>query len=526
MRGSCRLRSRALICACGGALACGTAAFAQTAEEFGLHEVMTGADLHPGPVPNLPTSDPFFMPRGFPSTVQVNVGSNGQNIVGDAANEPSMASQAKFPNKIAIGWRQFDTISSSFRQAGYAWSDDWGRSWHRGTLNPGVFRSDPVLRADADGTIFYNSLTSDFECFYFKSTDGGQTWSAPVFAWGGDKAWFAIDKSNTSRRGAMIQAWNCCAFNRSFNGAQTWSAPAGDLGILFGTLDIGPSGEVYVIGQDGTVRITKSTNALDPNVTPPTFSPTQQIFISAGANNRPPNPGGLIGQHQVLVEKNVAERMGWVYALSTINSTGSATDIGFRRSTDGGATWGAITLINGGIVNANSWQWFGTMGLAPNGRIDVVYNDTSSTLNPVLSRTMYVFSNDAGVTWSAPESLGPTWNSAVGWPQQNKIGDYYDIESDNNGFNLIYSATYNGEQDLYFVRHGARFCDSIDFNNDGSLFDPQDIDALLSVYGEGPCVPATATCYDIDFNNDGSVFDPADIDGFLSVYGEGPCNAG
>jgi len=66
-------------------------------------------------------------------------------------------------------------------------------------------------------------------------------------------------------------------------------------------------------------------------------------------------------------------------------------------------------------------------------------------------------------------------------------------------------------------------CDSIDFNNDGSFFDPTDIDSLLSVFSEGPCVPAGATCNDIDFNNDGSLFDPADIDSFLSVFSEGPC---
>ena len=66
-------------------------------------------------------------------------------------------------------------------------------------------------------------------------------------------------------------------------------------------------------------------------------------------------------------------------------------------------------------------------------------------------------------------------------------------------------------------------CDDIDFNNDGVEFDPQDIDAFLSVFSEGPCVPETATCNDIDFNNDGSVFDPADIDSFLSVFSEGPC---
>ncbi len=66
-------------------------------------------------------------------------------------------------------------------------------------------------------------------------------------------------------------------------------------------------------------------------------------------------------------------------------------------------------------------------------------------------------------------------------------------------------------------------CDSIDFNNDGSLFDPTDIDAFLSVFSEGPCVPPTSTCNDIDFNNDGSLFDPCDIDSFLLVFSEGPC---
>lgn len=70
---------------------------------------------------------------------------------------------------------------------------------------------------------------------------------------------------------------------------------------------------------------------------------------------------------------------------------------------------------------------------------------------------------------------------------------------------------------------GGVLCDSIDFNNDGSFFDPQDIDAFLSVYSEGPCVPESASCNDIDFNNDASLFDPCDIDSFLSAYSEGPC---
>ncbi len=66
-------------------------------------------------------------------------------------------------------------------------------------------------------------------------------------------------------------------------------------------------------------------------------------------------------------------------------------------------------------------------------------------------------------------------------------------------------------------------CDSVDFNNDTSIFDPLDIDAFLSVYSEGPCIPAAATCNEIDFNNDGSIFDPCDIESFLRLWSEGPC---
>jgi len=53
-------------------------------------------------------------------TTQVNVNASGQNIVGDAANEPNIAVDPLNPDRIVIGWRQFDNVNSSFRQAGWA----------------------------------------------------------------------------------------------------------------------------------------------------------------------------------------------------------------------------------------------------------------------------------------------------------------------------------------------------------------------------------------------------------------------
>src|SRR5678816_4784044 len=52
---------------------------------------------------------------------QVNVNASGQNIAGDAANEPSMCIDPSNTNRMAIGWRQFDTVTSNFRQGGWAY---------------------------------------------------------------------------------------------------------------------------------------------------------------------------------------------------------------------------------------------------------------------------------------------------------------------------------------------------------------------------------------------------------------------
>lgn len=84
------------------------------------------------------------------------------------------------------------------------------------------------------------------------------------------------------------------------------------------------------------------------------------------------------------------------------------------------------------------------------------------------------------------------------------------------------SQTTSDPISLAVIGGGVGACDAIDFNNDCAVT-PTDIEAFLSVYGEGPCIPADAACNDIDFNNDGSVFDPIDMDAFFSVYSEGPC---
>src|SRR5216110_3617421 len=81
-------------------------------------------DNPPAPPRKIETSPRMISPYGVFISYQVNVDSNGNNIIGDAANEPSISVDPTDGSKIAIGWRQFDTVQSDFRQSGYGYSTD------------------------------------------------------------------------------------------------------------------------------------------------------------------------------------------------------------------------------------------------------------------------------------------------------------------------------------------------------------------------------------------------------------------
>ena len=68
----------------------------------------------------------FSTPYG--TSYQINVNAANQNIVGDAANEPSFCVDPTNPNRMAVGWRQFDTTNSNFRQSGVAYTTNDGLS--------------------------------------------------------------------------------------------------------------------------------------------------------------------------------------------------------------------------------------------------------------------------------------------------------------------------------------------------------------------------------------------------------------
>lgn len=427
-------------------------------------------DMPPAP-PSLErrTSPPARIVRGAFTSVQVNVDGEGQNVVGDAANEPSIAVDPTNPAKMVIGWRQFDSATSNFREAGVARSSNGGLSWVAGVIDNGVFRSDPVLSFDKNGVFQYLTLRpigSSYRCELYSSTNGGLTWPAvPVDAYGGDKQWITTDRGepeSSAGVGNLYSIWNatfsCCgsdSYNRSVDEGASFEPPLQfPEDPYWGTVAVGPDGEVYAVGIDSSdslrMAVVKSITAQDAGQSITFSAPVLVDLGGRGAGRSGPNPGGILGQIWIDVDRSDSPRRGWVYVVGSVDPSGTdPLDIFFTRSTNGGATFSAPLRLSS---VSTGWQWFGTLGVSPEGRIDVVWNDTRNDPGGFDSELYHVSSLDGGSTWSKEEVMSPPFDPHLGWPQQNKIGDYYHIVSNHEAAHLAYSATFNGEQDVYYLR--------------------------------------------------------------------------
>ena len=395
-------------------------------------------------------------------TRQVNVNAAGDNIMNDAANEPSIAVDPTNPERLVIGWRQFDDISSNFRQAGYGYSLNGGELWtFPGVLEPGIFRSDPVLDFDKDGKFYYNSLKSDFSCDVFAIRDGGVVWGDPVPANGGDKQWMRIDRSESSGSGHNYSYWNesftTCdgSFTRSTDEALSFEdCEQLSESPFWGTLAVDSNSNLYITGRFGLdVVLRKSTTAQDASSAVTFEDPTIVDLDGVIRVQDPINPQGLLGQAWVDVDVSDGPGRDNVYVVSTVgrNSNNDPADVMFARSTDGGLTFEPAIRINTDESETNR-QWFGTMAVAPNGRIDVVWLDTRDAEGGFDSVLYYSFSTDQGDTWSENLPISESFDPSLGYPQQQKMGDYFDMKSDNEFAHLAWCATFTGGQDVYYTR--------------------------------------------------------------------------
>src|SRR5438445_5047337 len=457
------------------ALASASAQLAPT-HKVPRNEPLEKYDNPPAPPRKIETSPRMISQFGPFTNFQVNVDANGNNILGDAANECPIAVDPTNLSKMTIAWRQFNDVTSNFRQAGWGFTTDGGTTWtFPGVLENNVFRSDPVTNSDEIGQFFYLSLQSDVNLSFFcddlwRSINGGQSWtllSGERGGGGGDKQWFTIDKTNGPGHGFQYQSddgINCSGggveFQRSTNGGVTWQNPiVVPHGPVYGTLDVDTNGNLFIGGEGSTFYCVRSSNAQIGTQTP-TFDRSTAVNMGGFIGSGGITPAGLDGMVFLAIDRSGTATNNNIYMLASVVPPGrSTTDVMFVRSTDGGVTFSTPRRINDDPVNPSKWHWFGTLSVAPNGRIDSVWYDTRNAANNTDSQPFYSFSTDGGLTWAANVAVSNPFNPFEGYPNQSKIGDYITIVSDNTGGNVAYYATFNfnssrgqHEEDVYYVR--------------------------------------------------------------------------
>jgi hypothetical protein len=441
------------------------------------NEPLETYDNPPAPPRIIQTSPRMISQFASFTSFQVNVDVNHQNILGDAANECSISVDPTDGNKKTIAWRQFNDVTSNFRQGGWGFTTDGGLTWtFPGVLENGVFRSDPVTSYDEVGNFFYLSLQSNTQQSFFcddlwRSINGGQSWtllSGEKGAGGGDKEWLTIDKTNGPGHGFQYQSddgINCSGggvqFQRSIDGGVTWQNPISiPNSPTDGTLDVDTNGNLFIGGEgSSTFFCERSSNAQIATQTP-RFDQSTSVNMGGFLGFGGINPAGLDGMLFLAIDHSGGATNNNIYMLASVVPNGrSTTDVMFVRSTDGGLTFSAPKRVNDDPVNPSKWHWFGTFSVAPNGRLDAVWHDTRNAANNTDSQLFYSWSTDAGVTWAPNVAVSDSFNPFEGYPNQDKIGDYITIVSDNTGADVAYSATFNfnpsrgqHEEDVYYVR--------------------------------------------------------------------------
>src|SRR6266545_2508960 len=477
MRSSTVLTAGSLICLILLiALASASAQLAPT-HKVPRNEPLEKYDNPPAPPRTIETSPRMISQFGPFTSFQVNVDANGNNIIGDAANECPISVDPTDGNKMVIAWRQFNSVLSNFRQGGWGYTTDGGTTWtFPGVFPNKVFCRGPGTNTHEVGNLFYLSLQSDQNLSFFcddlwRSTNGGQTWverSPDRGAGGGDKEWFTIDKTGGPGHGFQYQAddgINCSGggvqFQRSTDGGVTWQAPISiPNSPIYGTLDVDTNGNLFVGGEGfSQFFCERSSNAQIGGQTP-TFDRSTAVNMGGDIGGGGINPAGLDGQLFLAIDRSGGPTNNNIYMLASVVPPGrSTTDVMFVRSTDGGSTFSSPHKVNDDPVNPSKWHWFGTFSVAPNGRLDSVWYDTRNAANNTDSQLFYSWSTDGGVTWAPNIAVSNPFNPFQGYPNQNKIGDYITMVSDETGGNVAYSATFNfnpnrnqHEEDVYYVR--------------------------------------------------------------------------
>ena len=372
-------------------------------------------------------------PSSIGSNVMVNARGAGQNV--EDFKSPSVAIDPGNANRVVIASRADRPDFSCQIQH----SSDGGASWSSSSFPPppkGTCWS-PSAAWDASGNVYVAAQNRPprggaQDIIVWKSSDGGQTFAAPVVIPGSTgsssfQAGIAVDTRDGSPfKGRIYVAWYTfpnfpvsidTRMSSSDDGGATWSTPTSRPVTgqyqQFPQPAVAPDGTVYVVfkdtfsdgcrggigsgdptaGAECEIRVLRSSNGgasfdADP-------------FTVATANFR---------------DLSVAEQPGIAISPSgtvlvsfssiptpTAPGCSSDQDVFAARSTDRGASWSSPIRLNDDPCTSGATQRNPWISVAPNGRVDAIFYDNRDDSTDPRDRygVRYANSTDGGLSFGS-----------------------------------------------------------------------------------------------------------------------------
>jgi hypothetical protein len=351
-------------------------------------------------------------------------------------------------------------------------SADNGATWSEGKplcACKGSGQFDPIIEVVPDTGDVYSLFMIGFNVWFTKSTDHGQSWTAPVQTYG-NVAWNDKPIIAVSNDGKDVFA----AFNGP-TGGDPWVAQSHDAGATWSQYKVINSGQyIYAfdgdVANDGTVYFSESALTY-PNAGQSSAvagSIEHHVFISRtnGATWEDKlvatvQPGivcvaaGCTGDFYVGHTALSVDAAGGVTLLyDGATTSGGLQTIEARRSSNEGATWSdPVTLSKVGEESTAPAIESGTAG-----DVRAWYYQTSGGGNVDAWNVWYRQSADGGATWTTPLKIsdagsGAAYKTAAGFAEV--YGDYGELAITSTGKSIAIwgeGISYTGPGGVWYNR--------------------------------------------------------------------------
>ncbi len=264
--------------------------------------------------------------------------------------------------------------------------------------------------------------TGNLEIFYKRSADGGTTWGPDVRLTNNpvDSDYPAISSSGQlvhivwqDRRDTNIEVY----YKRSADGGATWGADVRLTSNMFGSWNpsVASSGSDVIVAWydnrdlNAEIYIKRSTNG----------------GLSWSADTRITNNTGSSQYPSIFMEGSIVH-LAW-----TDNRDGNPETY-YKRSADGGVTWGADTRLS--FNSSDSWY---TSVSASGQNVHVVWRDDRN----ITKEIYYNGSTNGGITWSGFDTR-VTFNSAN--------SEHPSVSASGQTVHLVYQNNQNTNLQIYY----------------------------------------------------------------------------